>query len=101
MGRPMPLEPLSLKITTESHGARCVSVELQVWRRGSARLEKKGAPIPFGEESFSHIKVPKKLLAKPDVMKTTRDTLGQINCTLKEGPTGDYHLTCKLESTNE
>ena len=78
MGRPMPLEPLSLKIATESHGARCVSVELQVWRRGSGGLEKKGAPIPFGEESFLHIKVRKKLLVKPDVMKTTGDTLVKL-----------------------
>ena len=28
MWRPVPLEPLSLKITTEPHGARCISVEL-------------------------------------------------------------------------
>ena len=78
MGRPMPLEPLSLKITTKSQGARCVSVELQVWCRGCAGLEKKGAPIPFGEEGFPHIKVPKKILVKPDVMKTTGDTLVKL-----------------------
>ena len=97
----MPLEPLSLKITTEPHGACCVSVELEVWSRGNGGLKKKRAPVSFGEENFSHIQVPKELLVKPDVMKTTRDTLSQINGALKEGPAGDYHFTCELESSNE
>ena len=87
------MEPLSLKMTTESHGARCVSVELQVWRRDSAGLEKTGCPYHLERNAFHISRSLKKLLVKPDAMKTTWDTLGQINRTLKEGPIGDYHFT--------
>ena len=62
-------------------------------RKKSVGLKKTRVPIPFGEETFPQIQVPKELLIKSDVMKTTRDPFCQIGrnhievlrCTYKVG----------------
>ena len=60
--RPVPLEPLPIKIPPEPNGASCICVQFKVRGGGNKGFKEEGPPVPLGEKNFPHGNVPLELL---------------------------------------